>query len=1181
MSNPSNHPSNSQLQEHLADIKKRGDTPEAIAQLQDLLKEEPKFIPGWMELGRIHRRRGDRQLALSTFTEALTFAPHHQSLNLELATEQLALNQVDDCQTTIDKILKINPKQEGALLKQGELYRKQQKREEALEVFQKALELKPQSIWNHIRVARELTFLERFDEAKRQLKQALEYAPTHLDVLVKLGELEQKQQQPEQALAYFKQASEHHPNKIQPELKIAEILRKTQQLEEARAHLIQLLEKYPNRFEVLMQLGHLERQRLDREQALKWYSIASEAASNSSQTNNAQLHAIEELRGLGEIDAAVEKITPILQEFPNDPRAKLIYASLFKVKLEFKTAADIYQELIRIDPNKIHPYLELATCLSECGQTQEAIEHLEVIRESNPDDTQILKKLGDLYRKEQDRTQALKSYRQALELDPQNLWANLKVATELRDGGDLEAAQQQIQTTLEYHPNHFHALMQLGQLEQKQQKLETAMERFQAVIEHHPDRIEPRLSQGDILCELGRFDAARNYLKLLQKSYPEEPRVLIKLGQLERKLGSRAKALEWFDLAQEKTSTLTQSLDIQIFAIEELRDLGNFNEAIQKIDRIIEEFPEYRRAQMVKGNILQKQPNLAEAANIYKRILSTEPKNLNARIELARVYSQSGQVESAIALLEKTDRLLGSNSLVFMQLGALNQALEEWEAARQWYEKATQEYPYHPGGYCALANVMSLEGESEAAMELLQEAQVKIPNSIPVLIKLIDLQIRASNLDLARKRLLNALKTFPDNVPLRWQLSRVEMGDGDYPAAFEVLDSISTDNQDWIRKTEQHRANLYFHQYNYPKAEEHLRKAITLAPTAIGERNRLATLLMLDSRINEARQELKIATEELNLKTPPGKAAVPLKSHPAMLINELQINPPLLKQLIETKEKQGYDRILALGSLLSQEPTYLGSALYLARELREQGIFEELQQELSAEATSFSSIPKRIVQFWDDPTPPKEVQRICQSWIDRNPDYEYTRFSIETAIAFLQEHYDAKALKAFSNCDQPATQADFFRLAYLNKMGGFYADADDVCRQSLDTILEYSPELVVLQEDFSCIGNNFLGCIPGQTIIRIAFHQAVTNLLDYCNESPWFATGPGLMTSAVCSGLVPYLTYDNYQMWPRLLVLSQSQLRKMISQHTPLAYKKTDKSWQNNAYQRRIKVTQIFEELAV
>ncbi len=89
-------------------------------------------------------------------------------------------------------------------------------------------------------------------------------------------------------------------------------------------------------------------------------------------------------------------------------------------------------------------------------------------------------------------------------------------------------------------------------------------------------------------------------------------------------------------------------------------------------------------------------------------------------------------------------------------------------------------------------------------------------------------------------------------------------------------------------------------------------------------------------------------------------------------------------------------------------------------------------------------------------------------------------------------------------------------------------------------------------------------------IIGTALDQAVTNLLSYSAESPWLATGPGLITCQLCISLLPYRRYTDYQMWPRLLVLSQSQLRSFISQQIQLPYKRTEKSWSHQAYQRRI-----------
>ena len=878
------------------------------------------------------------------------------------------------------------------------------------------------------------------------------------------------------------------------------------------------------------------------------------------------------IKKLGNTIAAINKLQELLSDFPKFIPGWINLGLIYRSLGDRDSALSTFEKAIKLAPKDQKVKLELSVEQLYCGQLTKCRKNLEELLEIDPKNAWVLIKLGKLYRKENKRNEAMESFLKALQVSPKAISAHIQIAIELQYLRRFDEAEQKLYQALEYHPNNFYALMQIAQLEQTRQKLDVALEYYQKVIDHYPNSIEPHLKIIGILGGLGRVDEAKNNLKLLYQQYPQAFRILIHYGYLKRRLGQRKKALQWFNLAQEKASNLAQNLEAQILAIEELIALGRLDEAIKFIDPIIQQFPDNLRAQMIKGRILQKQPNLIAAANLYRSILSSDANHFNSRIELARIYSQLGQIETAISLLEETYKFLGANIQIFILLGSLNQALEEWETAGQWYQKTCQEYPYSPQGYCYLANLMFIQGETGSALKLLEEAKVKLPSSLPIIIKLIEFQIRLDNLDLTYQLIQEELKRFPEHVQLLWKLCRLQMQQGNYTDALGTLDKISTDNQDWIRQTQNIRANIYFNLYDYPKAEKHFKQAISLAPVAPGERNRLATILMLTGRIDEARQELKIATKEIILKTPPGKSFVPLRSHPAMVTNELRMNPPLMAKLQAAQQEIGAERISALGSLLAQEPNYLGTALYLARELREQGIFEEIRQTLSQNATNLPAIPRRIVQFWDEPQPPIDVQRICQSWSDLNPGYEYIRFSLNTAVDFLKEHYDQQVLKAFANCDEPATQADFFRLAYLNKMGGFYADADDLCRQSLDTIVNLNPELVVLQEDFASIGNNFLGCIPGQSMIRTAFYQAVHNLSYYCNESPWFKTGPGLITSAVCSGLLPYLTYTNYQIWPRLLVLTQAQLRKIINQHISLAYKTTAKSWQNNAYKRRIKV---------
>ena len=829
-----------------------------------------------------------------------------------------------------------------------------------------------------------------------------------------------------------------------------------------------------------------------------------------------------------------------------------------------------FESALRHCPNNPKIRIKLSDEQLHFGMLEDCRKNLVRLLELAPKNVHGIINLGIVHKRSSEKLAAIALFKRALQLNPQATRASINLAEELITARRFAEAEECLETALSHAPKHLNLLICCGKLETKRQRLDLALQYFQTAIAHHPEQICPQTCQIDTLWALGRYDEANRQLTALCDRNPNDFSVLIYSGEFSRKSGQRNNALKYFESALAIADRPGQELKSRTSVAEELKTLGRLDEALELIEQTIERYPDELRPLLVKGSILQAKSNLTEAAEVYRAILSIKSSHCDARLELAKTYSLSGRIEQAISLLEETYLLLGGRITIFIQLGSLNQALENWEVAEVWYQKACQEYPHDYRGYCKLADLCFLQGDIETAFNLLQTVRSKKPDSAQIALQLIQFQRRLGRLDSCALLLAETLERFPHNSQLLWELCQLNINLGNYQAALDGLDRIALDSQYGLRKTLQLKAEIYLHQYNYELAEECLRKAIALTSVTPGERTRLSTILMSTGRIDEARQELKIATEELRQRTPPGKVAIPLKSHPATIVNEFRINPPLMAELLEAQTATGRDRLMALGRLIQKEPDYFGSALYLVRELRTQGIFEQIERALSENPTPVRSIPRRIVQFWDEPEPPPEVQKICQSWRDRNPGYEYHRFCLDTAITFLEENYDEKVLRAFANCEHPAAQADFFRLAYLSKMGGFYTDADDFCRQSLDNLLELNPELIILQEDIACIGNNFLGCIPGQSIIQTAFERAVENLNYYCNEAPWFTTGPGLLTRAVGSSLAAYLPYTDYQSWPRLWVLTQTQLRQLITQHISLPYKRTDKSWLHDAYQRRV-----------
>ncbi|GEM_PF-707752 len=1152
-------------------IKKTGDLQAAASKIETLVEEFPKFIPGWMELGRIYRQLGNRSQALLSFEEVKKLNPNHVEARLELATEQFYFKRWSESKENLEALLAIKPKRLKALIKLGQVYQKQQNLAKAMDCFQKVLETEPNHLNANIYLAIALREAGLFAEAEQQLQTVLQYHPNEYKIMMELGELQEKWQQLEKAISYYQQAADAEPNLLEQNLKIADIFRKQKHFDDAVIHLTKLLEKNPNEYKILVKLGDTEKKRGEREQALNWFNKARETASNPTQVRDAQLLAIEILRELNRLDEAVDTMEPILQQWPENIKVKAIFGSILQKKLDFSAAIKVYQEIIGLDIRNINGHLKLAKSFKELGQTEEAIAILENARNIFQDDIRLLIPLGELYRKPEDRVKAMEYFQLALSRDPSHLQANLNVAKELQFAGLFAEAEQQLQTALEYHPQNVKILFQLGELEQKRHGLEKAIAYFQQAKDCHLDSLKPSLKIVETLRKFHQLDRAEIQLQQLLEQYPDEYQVIIQFAHLERQRGKRESALNWFRQALATASDPTQEKDARLCAMEELRELGRLDDARQEVESVLEQYPEDIRGRMLLGSIFQEIPDLPAAADLYKSILAMEPKHLNARLQLGKTLSRSGGVTKAIQLLEETYQLLGPNLQLLTQLGQLAMALEDWHTARKWYELAYDKYPFDTQIPAALANLMFLQGEIDEGFALLEESQNRLPHAVAIPLKIAELNLRLGNLELSEQWLKQARNRFPHHFPLLFLLSRVYMQAGDYGAVLELLEEIKSDRATYIQQTEQLRGEIAIHQYDYEKAEGHFRASIASSPTT-HNRNRLAVTLLLKGKINEAFTQLQLATEELGLKTPPGKVPVPLISNLAQRINAFKIAPPLLAQLMAAEEEIGEDRLIALGNIIAQEPSYLGAAIYLARELRHQLIFDKVRQALPGSQSQLPSIPKRIVQYWDEPSPPKEVEKLSQTWRNLNPEYEYIRFSFDGAMAFLKEHYypDPRVLKAFKNCEEPASQADFFRLAYLNKMGGFYADADDLARQSLNPMIALNPELVLLQEDGACMGNNFLGCIPGQMVIRTAFAQAVTNLINYSADGPWLQTGPGLITCKLSSSLLPYLTYTDYHLWPRLLILSQWELRYFITQHIQLPYKRTAKSWSHNAYKRRI-----------
>ena len=1096
------------LQEILI-IKKKGDLNSAIHKTKQLINDAPGFFDGWMELGLLYRAVGERSQALFAFQTATKLHLDDIQVWIYIVEENISLRQLDEAIKNLDHIFDIHPDHRLALLRLGEIYKLQDQRLKAMECFQKVLEIEPNHLWANILVAVEYRDADNFLNAEQQLLKVLDMHPNNFPVLKELAKTYQSQNRLEDALLFYERAAKENPDSVWTHFQIAEIYHQLNQPNAVETILESLVESHSDDYNFLMACGRLERQRNRRKKALHWFQVATEKAPTLEKERVAQLLSIEELLALGDFDESLQAVETLAKWRPNHISDKISLGTILQRLSHFTDAILIFQEVLDCDSENTYVYLCLAQSLDADSRTDEAIALLKNAPFSVYETAKVQNQLGHLYRYQNNRTQAIDCFQKALAIDPTHLWANIRLAGELRDLGELNSAKQQLLDALTHHPDHLTLLLELGETEKTQNHIEAAITFYQKADKLYGDRPEPKLKTVQALMTANQLAQATSILHQLLEQYPSDHRVLMQWGYIERQRGHRETSLNWFQQASDIAANPSQRRIAQLFAIDELQELGRLEEAYYSVEELLEQSPRDVDIKMRLGKILQSQPDLTAATNLYTDVLEETPNHLQARIELARTLSQSSQMSNAIKLLTETYDLLGPTPQLLMLLGELAIAQDDWVTAQQWYEDAYQRYPFNPHCPIALANVMVLQGKRDKGFALLKQAEQNLPHVADIPLKIAQIHGQLGELDEGVQILQQLQIRFPDHVPSRLALAQIYGQAGEFDQAQMLLDGITSDRVIWKKQIEHLRGEIALQHYAYETAEYHFQNALTHAPT-LNERDRLAITLMAMGKLDEASSQLKLATEELELKAAPSAASIPLVHHVAKVIQSFRIAPDLLAQLKTIQEESKEDQLLALGQLMIQDPYYIGSAITLAKELRHQGIFTQLRDILPTVSLGLPSIPRCIVQYWDAPEPPKDVQILNQTWQDQNPDYEYHRFSYQDALGFIDQYYsnDDRILKAFQNCDQPATQADFFRLAYLNKKGGFYADADDRCRRSLDILLERNPELVLLQEDFACIGNNFMGCIPGQATVRIAFYQAVQNLLHYSADGPWFQTGP-------------------------------------------------------------------------
>ena len=142
------------------------------------------------------------------------------------------------------------------------------------------------------------------------------------------------------------------------------------------------------------------------------------------------------------------------------------------------------------------------------------------------------------------------------------------------------------------------------------------------------------------------------------------------------------------------------------------------------------------------------------------------------------------------------------------------------------------------------------------------------------------------------------------------------------------------------------------------------------------------------------------------------------------------------------------------------------------------------------------------------------LQKILNEWKILNPDYEVLYFSDSNVKEFFK---DTPQYGTYSKMRNGVAIADFFRICYINKFGGYWFDLDV---QPINLNLPEEGNIHLFDAGFGNISYMFIGGTPNQKLfdkVIINVEKNINNNIPIKKNHVIDITGPRVIQNIICN----------------------------------------------------------------
>jgi len=408
---------------------------------------------------------------------------------------------------------------------------------------------------------------------------------------------------------------------------------------------------------------------------------------------------------------------------PNNIEAREVVTAFYIRNGQYDEAQQQLEALLKINgENDSNAFMLIAGLLGRQQDKQAALEVMQRLVNSRPDDPNALFALSHLAVRAGVLDQAEKAIKRVVELQPERVDAQIQEARILTMRGKSAEALSLMEKAIKRHSREIALRTTYARLLVDAKQMKKAYEQFKRVNKQKPDQPDILLALGIVAIELNRVDEGEKYflrLNHLSRGYESESSYY--LGRIAEDFRKDPdKAIKWYskvdhgeqylesqiriafllakkgdvEQARGQLSAITPRGPGQVMRVyladgQILRDAGRLDEAVEVFTAGLEELPGNSDLLYARAMAEDKLGRLAAMERDLKQIISREPDNVDALNALGySLADRTTRYDEALEYIKRALELRPDSYFVLDSMGWIHYRLGHYKKAVTYLRRA-------------------------------------------------------------------------------------------------------------------------------------------------------------------------------------------------------------------------------------------------------------------------------------------------------------------------------------------------------------------------------------------------------------------------------------------------------------------------------------------------------------